>query len=693
MKNSYVRYSGLYVVLATALWVGCSATSKPSEETLGTDGGDATVEYDVSHPTDESGTTDDSSGFTLGDAADSPGGCIAKTCASLGANCGAVTDGCGALLACGACTAPQICGGGGTANVCGGASACKAKTCADLGATCGPVGDGCGGVIPTCGTCTSPDICGGGGKPSVCGSGTSGTTPTCVNLACKQTTCTGTATTSLSGVVYDPAGLRPLYNVVVYVPNSKVAALGAGASCDKCSAALSGSPLVTALTDEKGAFKLTNMPVGVDIPVVFQIGKWRRQTTVTTSKCVDTVIDKDKSRLPKSQSEGDIPKIALATGSADPLECLLRKIGIADSEFTNPTGTGRVNLFSGANDTFFFPPTNAYNAKLGGATFPAATSLWASDTSLKAYDVVLLGCEGSPTMTNKPAAALTAMQKYTSEGGKVFGEHYHYVWLQSGPPAWPGIASWLDDTFYATPMTDTLNTGFPKGASMSKWLVNVGASPKTAGQIQVNEGKHSIVKLVDTTNTTEWIYADKQKDTSGKVVTHGTQYFSFNTPLGAAADSQCGRFVFSDIHVSSGDATGTAFPDGCTTTSMTAQELALEFMLFDLSSPVCDEHLPPTPPTCVPTTCAAAGLSCGPAADGCGGLLDCGKCTPPDTCGGSGTPGKCGHASCTKSTCAAQGIECGAAGDGCGGLLDCGKCTPPATCGGGGTPYKCGGVH
>jgi hypothetical protein len=35
-------------------------------------------------------------------------------------------------------------------------------------------------------------------------------------------------------------------------------------------------------------------------------------------------------------------------------------------------------------------------------------------------------------------------------------------------------------------------------------------------------------------------------------------------------------------------------------------------------------------------------IECGPAGDGCGGLIDCGPCIPPDTCGGGGIPGHCG---------------------------------------------------
>jgi hypothetical protein len=90
---------------------------------------------------------------------------------------------------------------------------------------------------------------------------------------------------------------------------------------------------------------------------------------------------------------------------------------------------------------------------------------------------------------------------------------------------------------------------------------------------------------------------------------------------------------------------------------------------------------------CTPTTCAAVGANCGMIADGCGGTLDCGTCTLPQTCGGGGTPNVCG---CSPTTCAAVGANCGMIADGCGGTLDCGTCALPETCGGGGTPNVCG---
>ena len=99
-----------------------------------------------------------------------------------------------------------------------------------------------------------------------------------------------------------------------------------------------------------------------------------------------------------------------------------------------------------------------------------------------------------------------------------------------------------------------------------------------------------------------------------KKATPTTQYMSFNTPIEAPAANQCGSVTFTDVHVASGDTShpDIAFPMGCqATTTMTAPELALEFMFFDLSSCVTiqtgTQMLPPIPPPgSAPTPPAAA---------------------------------------------------------------------------------------
>jgi hypothetical protein len=75
-----------------------------------------------------------------------------------------------------------------------------------------------------------------------------------------------------------------------------------------------------------------------------------------------------------------------------------------------------------------------------------------------------------------------------------------------------------------------------------------------------------------------------------------TMYFSFDTPVSTSPSaSYCGRAVFSDLHVAGNPATkdNPPPPDGCTDADLSPQEKALEFMLFDLSSCVVPDAVPP----------------------------------------------------------------------------------------------------
>ena len=440
---------------------------------------------------------------------------------------------------------------------------------------------------------------GAGGTSTATGTGGSSSTGLCTgNLECQQTSCMiGTCSvpacgelegpkTTLSGTIYDPAGKIPLYNVAVYIPNQSLTALPEGVSCQKCDGTASGQPIASALTDATGHFTMDNPPVGQNIPMVIQVGKWRREVIIPNiTRCTDNVItDVNLERLPANQSEGHLPLIALTTGHSDALECLLRKIGISDSEFTPDSGTGRVHLYYGGD---LSGPTGSgagANALASGPAFASAATLWGSPAKLANYDIMVLSCEGSQyTDAKKPY--LANIKAFADEGGRIFDDHLHFYWINHNVTAWQNTANWIGVGTDLGDVTALVDQTFPKGMTFASWLTTVGAST-TPGQLPIVMAQHSVSADMPPVSQ-QWIYTSDP--------TASVQYLDFNTPVEPVEDgvdggaaNQCGRVVFTDIHVSaaSGDSSHpeTPFPGGCTSTTMSPQEKALEFIFFDLSS-------------------------------------------------------------------------------------------------------------
>ena len=424
----------------------------------------------------------------------------------------------------------------------------------------------------------------------------------CSNPECRQVDCQAKSapTTTISGVVYDPAGQRPLYDVFVYVPNATPEPIPAGnVSCSQCQASASGSPLVSATTDASGAFVLQNAPAGDDIPLVMQVGKWRRQVTIPhVTACTDNPqTDKNQMRLPSKTSEGDMPLIAFTTGGCDIAECFLRRIGIDDSEFVAPgSATGHIHVYAGQGGSNV----------TGGNTWQDTYQWWTDSKRLLQYDIVFDACDCAPYDRNQAGGsgdAYAAMHAYLNGGGRLFATHFYYNWFTpgTGPADFQGVANWcVGASLGGTCGTGVggvssyfVDTTFPKGKAFGDWLQAEGVT-STPGVIALDETQADLTNDVSTVNAgaTRWIYqAAARNDPS-----YLSKYLTFNTPVGSQPDQQCGRAVFSEFHLSD-FSNGAAFPAECTTAGPhTNNEAALEFLFFDLSSCVQDDSQPPQPP-------------------------------------------------------------------------------------------------
>jgi hypothetical protein len=224
---------------------------------------------------------------------------------------------------------------------------------------------------------------------------------------------------TLTGTVYDPAALNPVPNAVVAIPfagtpigSGSPPSLATGVPLSDACGGTGFSALRAATANVDGTFSLAGVPVQSQVSVVVQIGRWRRVVSVNTSACAcgssveitkpgTTCVGTTPScagsshyagtagcntRLPRSQSEGNIPHIAIATGALDPEECTLYRMGVAASEFTDENGAGRVHMFIDAIGS-------------GGSTLPSPAAN--HDASyLLGFTCPLAGCQGSTPITS-----------------------------------------------------------------------------------------------------------------------------------------------------------------------------------------------------------------------------------------------------------------------------------------------------
>jgi hypothetical protein len=425
----------------------------------------------------------------------------------------------------------------------------------------------------------------------------------CTGLACEQiTTCSAGQTTSVNGVVYAPNGTDPLPNVTVYVPNDTVQPFTPGVDCPISGSPLSGSPLVGTITDVNGKFTIVDMPVGLNIPIVAVSGRWRVQSTVNTTACAPTAINLN---MPTSESSlGDIPKIAIATGAVDQVECVLLKMGISPTEFTDPDLGGRINLFLGST-----PPTATTGPGSGIDTgTPTQASLMIgdnlNDSLLSQYDVLMLPCQGtadnnvdSDSKGTGKATSLLGTQElanfiaFANAGGRVYSSHYSYAWMFNNSP-FNGVVNWAPNSTQLTSGTATVNTGFTAGQTLSTWLQDVGASTGP-GQMDLDTLRIDQTGVIAPTQS--WLTLNQ----SMGGVANPVMQFVFDTPIPSASNpkpNQCGRVLYNEYHVeNSNSSTGTTFPHECNTSAaMTPQEKLLEYMLFELTDEGGQPSLAPT---------------------------------------------------------------------------------------------------
>ena len=360
-----------------------------------------------------------------------------------------------------------------------------------------------------------------------------------------------------------------------------------------------------------GTFTLQNIPENATYTVVIQAGKWQRQFSETVGTTALTGL---QLGMPANHTQGNLPYIAIATGSVDGAECVLRDMGISDTEFSDDNGTvnsgGYIHLYKGSSSA---------GAEINAST-PSETTLMTTNQSgtttplLNEYDMVMFPCQ-SNAANQATATGATNLLNFAAAGGRIFATHYSYAWLDSASPydaQFGNVANWtISSEQQITTGVGTVQTNFSDGAILAQWLKNAGSTVAgTTNQIDISTLRTDVGSVVAPSQS--WVTLNTGTY-SGQGSATPVMQMTFNVPFGSPPASQCGRVMYNDYHVINVSDSGAIYPKECPSYSasapnnfnssyvMSAQEEMLEFALFDLSGIVQPVVVPTLNVTFVPS--------------------------------------------------------------------------------------------
>lgn len=362
-----------------------------------------------------------------------------------------------------------------------------------------------------------------------------------------------------------PNGTDPLPGISVYA--AKKINPYPTPFCDLCAAPIDEMyASSSSLADGTFTLSLDNVPYGADIQFVVQVGRFRKITKVPVTACTSAALPAGAATLPGKSTDGEIPKIAVSSGTKDHLDAILTALGITEYDCYE----GR--KAAGAS--------TATCAQVPNKKIPDVLS---SAAALDAYHMVFLSCAPGAYASWGPAggALLTSINTnvaaFAAAGGRMIATDTAYDYIEqafpdaitfAGPTAAPGVAQAVDGA----------NVGCSTGAAsqypvnvddpaLTAWLKVVGIpgapSVNVAGFIQ----PWSVIASLPATTS---LIADGPFG-----VDQPTCATTKDVPLTAQFDvNACGRVIYSSYHTLS------ALSNPNPGAQLTAQEKILEYMIF-----------------------------------------------------------------------------------------------------------------
>lgn len=390
----------------------------------------------------------------------------------------------------------------------------------------------------------------------------------------KRPSCPASQLTQVVGKVLAPNGQDPVPGATVFIPSGVPEDFPLEIRCEVCSSP--GSSALrwwTATSGWDGNFTLKDVCPG-SYSLILQNGRFRRVVKIQVPAGGSYTVTADKTRLPKRDKEQSIhdavPRIAVATGDFDKMECVLRKMGLDDTAF---------DLYQGTKILKTLP------------TKPAFSTLIKNLGEMKRYNIIFINCTADTFESElKNSQVVQNVDGYVKAGGRLYVTDWSYDWIERIP----SLAKYIDfepGVSDSTPEGENL-AALGKGGlkvyadikdtMMTKWLGQFGGAIQN-GQSLI---EHFLVQWVIMhkvpSDTKVWVEG-VVKSYSGAIEGRRPLTVTFNV-------QNCGKVLFSSYHTEGRDDENQAYPVVSKSypqycgSSASPQDRILEYLIFDIAN-------------------------------------------------------------------------------------------------------------
>ena len=384
--------------------------------------------------------------------------------------------------------------------------------------------------------------------------------------------CPGQEST-INGAVLAPNQTDPVAGATVFIPSEVPELFPPTVQCEVCGSLGGAEKWWVTTSAFNGRFSLTGVCPG-HRPLILQNGRFRRLVYVDVPAGGTVELTAAQTRLPRKNQESNltdaVPRIAVATGDYDKMECVLRKIGLDDSA---------IDLYEDST------------MKISPSKLPTFGALVNDVNKMKTYNIIFINCTDAAYEDELTKSSVRQnITDYIQSGGRFYVTDWSYAWIEQVEAFSPEI-DFEPGPWGSTPeKKDAAKIGKDgltvqaalKDAQLQQWLsLFPGAVTNGTALIQHFLGGW-VMMHAPGTDVKVWVEGQVSSDPASGVNVNGVR------PLTVTFNfKNCGKILFTSYHTEGREDEGyvpQAFPAYCGTGTSSPQDHILEYLIYDIAN-------------------------------------------------------------------------------------------------------------